>query len=42
MNLRAERSGSGTGRIYTIAVEARDAAGNVNVQKVTVVVPLEP
>ena len=41
VDLRAERSGLGTGRIYTIAVEARDAAGNLNVQKVTVVVALE-
>jgi len=38
--LRAERSGSGTGRVYTIAVEATDAAGNVTVQTVPIAVPL--
>ncbi len=39
LNLRAERSGSGTGRIYTITVEARDAAGNTSTKTVTVSVP---
>ncbi|MDQ4120944.1 MAG: pectinesterase family protein [Acidobacteriota bacterium] len=29
-NLRAERSPKGTGRIYTITVESRDAAGNLS------------
>ena len=38
--LRAERSGDGSGRIYTINIEATDAAGNVSVSKtVTVTVP---
>ena len=38
--LRAERSGYGSGRIYTINIEATDAAGNVSVSKtVTVTVP---
>jgi rhamnogalacturonan endolyase len=41
VNLRAERSGTGTGRIYTIAVEARDAAGNTTVSTIEVRVPLE-
>ena len=41
VNLRADRSGAGTGRIYTIQVEARDAAGNTTLQTVTVSVPLE-
>jgi rhamnogalacturonan endolyase len=41
VNLRAERSGVGTGRVYTIQVEARDAAGNATPQTVTVSVPLE-
>jgi hypothetical protein len=41
LNLRAERSGMGTGRLYTIQVEARDAAGNTTLQAVTVSVPLE-
>jgi hypothetical protein len=41
VTLRAERSGAGTGRIYTIQIEARDAAGNTMLQNVTVSVPLE-
>ena len=36
VNLRAERSGVGTGRIYTIQVEGRDSAGNTTLQAVTV------
>jgi rhamnogalacturonan endolyase len=40
LNLRAERSGTGTGRIYTIEVEATDAAGNATRQTVSVHVPL--
>ncbi|HWS88315.1 MAG TPA: HYR domain-containing protein [Pyrinomonadaceae bacterium] len=39
LNLRAERSGDGTGRVYTITVESRDDAGNVGLKTVTVVVP---
>ena len=39
--LRAERSGRGTGRIYTITVESRDSFGNAAVQTVTVFVPKE-
>ena len=31
----------GNGRIYSIQVEARDAAGNTTLQTVTVSVPLE-
>lgn len=38
--LRAERSGTGTGRIYTLTYEARDAAGNTSTASVTVTVPL--
>ncbi len=38
-NLRAERSGNGSGRIYTITVESRDASGNVATRTVTVSVP---
>lgn len=41
VNLRAERSGTGPGRIYTIVVEARDAAGNSTVETIEVRVPLE-
>ena len=38
--LRAERSGIGTGRIYTITYEVTDACGNSTVASVTVTVPL--
>jgi rhamnogalacturonan endolyase len=38
--LRAERSGRGTGRVYTITVEGKDDAGNVASKTVTVNVPL--
>ena len=38
--LRAERSGTGTGRIYTITIQAEDEAGNLSDPKtVTVTVP---
>ena len=37
--LRAERSGNGTGRIYTITVSCLDAAGNKTVATTTVLVP---
>jgi hypothetical protein len=39
VKLRAERSGNGNGRIYTITVEAEDGAGNATTGVVTVVVP---
>ena len=39
LNLLADRLGDGTGRIYTITVEARDAAGNVSTKTVIVTVP---
>ncbi|GEM_PF-2073074 len=39
LNLRAERSGTGDGRIYTIMVECKDAAGNIMTGTVTVAVP---
>jgi hypothetical protein len=39
LNLRAERAGGGSGRVYTITVESRDASGNVSVRTVTVTVP---
>ena len=38
--LRAERGGNGTGRVYTLTYQARDAAGNIATAKVTVGVPL--
>jgi hypothetical protein len=37
--VRAERSGRGTGRTYTVAVTCRDAAGNATTGTTTVVVP---
>lgn len=39
LDLRAERSGKGSGRTYTIIVESADEAGNKNTRRVTVVVP---
>ena len=40
LNLRAERAGNGSGRIYTITVEARDAAGNASTATVLITVPV--
>ncbi len=37
--LRAERSGPGAGRVYTITYEARDASGNTTRTQATVTVP---
>jgi uncharacterized lipoprotein YddW (UPF0748 family) len=39
VQLRAERSGNGGDRIYTITITATDAAGNTTSQDVTVTVP---
>jgi len=39
LKVRAERSGRGSGRVYTISVEATDASGNIASQDVTVIVP---
>lgn len=39
VQLRAERSGTGTDRIYTITITCRDGAGNASTQTVTVTVP---
>ena len=39
LNLRAERLGTGAGRIYAITIESRDAAGNAGTATVTVTVP---
>jgi HYR domain len=39
VELRADRSGQGSGRVYTIWVEAIDAAGNRSVSSVNVTVP---
>jgi hypothetical protein len=40
IKLRAERSGSGTGRIYTITTTCRDQNGNSSSSSTTVTVPL--
>ena len=37
--VRAERDGAGTGRIYTVTYQARDASGNTTVRTATVTVP---
>jgi hypothetical protein len=39
LNLRADRLGTGKGRIYTITIECQDAAGNVSSGSVEVTVP---
>jgi hypothetical protein len=39
VKLRAERSGKGHGRIYTITVECKDSAGNATAREVHVMVP---
>jgi hypothetical protein len=39
VKLRAERSGRASGRVYTIKVQATDAAGNVSTATVNVTVP---
>jgi uncharacterized repeat protein (TIGR01451 family) len=39
VRLRAERSGRGTGRVYTITISATDSAGNSSSKHVTVRVP---
>jgi len=39
-NLRAERSGAGNGRIYTLSVSCRDATGNAGPSaSINVIVP---
>jgi len=39
LTLRAERSGKGTGRVYTITIQASDVSGNTAQKTVTVTVP---
>jgi hypothetical protein len=39
LNVQSDRDGGGTGRIYTIVVEARDVSGNASAKSVTVTVP---
>ncbi len=40
VNLRAERSGTGSGRVYTATVKCTDGAGNSSTKTVMVTVPL--
>jgi hypothetical protein len=40
VELRAERSGSGSGRVYTLTFTARDASGNVGAATAVVTVPV--
>jgi hypothetical protein len=42
VNLRAERNGPGSGRVYTITVQAADSVGNSVNRDVTVSVPKTP
>jgi hypothetical protein len=42
VQLRAERSGGGSGRVYTIAVTCTDAQGNMSVRTATVLVAHNP
>jgi hypothetical protein len=39
LQLRAERSGSGDGRVYTIRITATDGSGNSSVGDVNIIVP---
>ena len=39
LTLRAERSGKGSGRVYTITIQARDVSGNTAQKSLTVAVP---
>jgi hypothetical protein len=39
VDLRAERAGKGTGRVYTVTAECRDATGNRAQGTTTVTVP---
>ncbi len=41
VNIRAERSGTGDGRIYTITVECIDDSGNNSTETVDVTVPID-
>lgn len=39
--LRAERSGLGTGRVYTVTYSVQDGSGNSTVRQATVTVPFD-
>ena len=40
--VRAERAGTGSGRVYSITVESRDASGNAGTKSIDVTVPHDP
>ena len=40
VQLRAERAGTGTGRIYTITIKSTDSSGNFSTKTVQVSAPL--
>lgn len=39
VDLRAERTGKNDGRIYTVTIEASDAAGNTSTEEIEILVP---
>jgi len=39
VDLRAERGGAGSGRVYTITITATDSVGNVSMTSLTILVP---
>ena len=39
LQLRAERSGIGDGRVYTVTITAKDASNNTSIASVEIVVP---
>ncbi len=39
LQVRAERSGKGSGRTYTVRITATDAAGNMSAAEVPIIVP---
>jgi len=41
LQLRAERAGSGTGRVYTITITGTDGSGNSNQASVKIIVPID-
>jgi uncharacterized delta-60 repeat protein len=42
VQLRAERSGTGRGRVYTLTYRATDGSGNSTTKSATVIVPISP
>ena len=39
LNVRAERAGGGSGRVYTVTIRCTDAAGNAALREVRIQVP---